>query len=441
MGNDNKMIIHKPELKLFLADSMYPETKTEAQFYNLEEEYAKTKKNKNHSVVLILLALVLLVIGITYGITSFIAYQNKKIDVDFDVFADANLIELFDMVSRTEDALASAQSEKARLEILRQTEFEEIEARKEGDLYGLQNMRLTKAAQKQREKEIQAEYEKDFASAKDYYDRELVFLETSIDEYRKQLESLDSSRIKQAQEQQAALDFQRHIYEMEKVEVQEQYELRVQDLQEKLSEQQKISHERQKAVVDAITEDYQSFIALLDPVIEDKQVDEINEEIGQYIDLPSYRASDYILENDNEVFNELLYKIEHAYNSLDYLAQYVAAIPQEHSIPGILQTIESIYYVIGIELSNFASTELDRLHKMNQDDRIQYEQDLEEQKQVYEQELAERKQTYEQDLEEQKQFYEQELDNLKQSYEFAIGQQKESVKKAVNESLSNYLNR
>ena len=424
------MIIHKPELKLFLADSMYPETKTEAQFYNLEEEYAKTKKNKNHSVVLILLALVLLVIGITYGITSFIAYQNKKIDVAIDVFADANLMELFDMVSRTEDALASAQSEKARLEILRQTEFEEIEARKEGDLYGLQNMRLKKAAQREREKEIQADYEKDFASAKDYYDRELVFLETSIDEYRKQLESLDSSRIKQAQEQQAALDFQRHIYEMEKVEVQEQYELRVQDLQEKLSEQQRLSHERQKAVVDAITEDYQSFIALLDPVIEDMQVDEIKEEIGQYLEKTSYRARDFVLENDNEVFNELLYKIEHAYNSLDYLAQYVATIPQEHSIPGILETIESIYYVIGIELSNFASTELDRLHKSIQDDRIQYEQDLEEQKQAYEQEL-----------EEQKQAYEQELENLKQSYEFAIGQQKESVKKAVNESLSNYLNR
>ena len=419
MGNDNKMIIHKPELKLFLADSMYPETKTEAQFYNLEEEYAKTKKNTNHSVILMLLGLIIFVIGITYGITSFIAYQNKKIDVDIDVFADANLMELFDMVSRTEDALASAQSEKARLEILRQTEFEEIEARKEGDLYGLQNMRLTKAAQREREKEIQADYEKDFASAKDYYDRELVFLETSIDEYRKQLESLDSSRVKQAQEQQAALDFQRHIYEMEKVEVQEQYELRVQDLQEKLSEQQRLSHERQKAVVDAITEDYQSFIALLDPVIEDMQVDEIKEEIGQYLEKTSYRARDFVLENDNEVFNELLYKIEHAYNSLDYLAQYVATIPQEHSIPGILETIESIYYVIGIELSYFASTELDRLHKSIQDDRIQFEQDLEEQKQAYE----------------------QELENLKQSYEFAIGQQKESVKKAVNESLSNYLNR
>ena len=59
MGNDNKMIIHKPELKLFLADSMYPETKTEAQFYNLEEEYAKTKKNKNHSVILMLLGLII----------------------------------------------------------------------------------------------------------------------------------------------------------------------------------------------------------------------------------------------------------------------------------------------------------------------------------------------------------------------------------------------
>lgn len=46
MGNDNKMIIHKPELKLFLSDSMYPETKTEAEFYDLDCEYEKTKQNK-----------------------------------------------------------------------------------------------------------------------------------------------------------------------------------------------------------------------------------------------------------------------------------------------------------------------------------------------------------------------------------------------------------
>ncbi len=159
MGNDDKMIIHKPELKLFLTDKMYPETKTEPEHYDLENEYEKTKQNKNHTVLLMLLALVALVVGIAYGITAFIAYQNKKIDVDIDVFADTNLIELFDMVSRTEDALASAQSEKARIEMLRQTELQEIEAKKEGDLYALQSMRLTRAAQNQQEKEIQEIYE------------------------------------------------------------------------------------------------------------------------------------------------------------------------------------------------------------------------------------------------------------------------------------------
>ena len=101
-----------------------------------------------------LLALVALVVGISYGITAFIAYQNKKIDVDIDVFADTNLIELFDMVSRTEDSLASAQSEKAHLEMLRQAELQEIEAEKEGDLYALQSMRLTRAAQNQQEKKF-----------------------------------------------------------------------------------------------------------------------------------------------------------------------------------------------------------------------------------------------------------------------------------------------
>ena len=119
---------------------------------------------------------------IAYGITAFIAYQNKKIDVDIDVFADTNLIELFDMVSRTEDSLASAQSEKAHLEMLRQAELQEIEAEKEGDLYALQSMRLTRAAQNQQEKEIQEVYEAALLDIQESYDRDLAVLEKSIEE-------------------------------------------------------------------------------------------------------------------------------------------------------------------------------------------------------------------------------------------------------------------
>ncbi|HUH44898.1 MAG TPA: hypothetical protein VLZ44_07005 [Treponemataceae bacterium] len=409
MGNDDKMIIHKPELKLFLTDKMYPETKTEPEHYDLENEYEKTKQNKNHTVLLMLLALVALVVGISYGITAFIAYQNKKIDVDINVFADTNLIELFDMVSRTEDALASAQSEKARIEMLRQTELQEIEAKKEGELYALQSMRLTRAAQNQQEKEIQGVYEASLLAVQESYDRDLAVLEKSIEEYRKQLETLDSSRVKQAQEQQVALDFQRHIYEMEKVQLQEKYELIIQDLREKIEEQQRLAYERQMASIDSLSSDYQRLIALLDPIVEDPRVDEIKAEIAEFVEMRAFYADDYRISAENEVYNHLLEKIEHAYASIDYLAEIVSTIPYENSIPSILETIESIYYVIGIELAYFSSNEIASLQKsldtVHADYEIQiaaleanYQKTLEDQRISFQNQLADQKDAYEKKL-------------------------------------------
>ena len=54
MDHDNKVKIQKPEVKLFLPENLYPITKSSPQIYDLEDEYAKTRKNKSFFIPLLM---------------------------------------------------------------------------------------------------------------------------------------------------------------------------------------------------------------------------------------------------------------------------------------------------------------------------------------------------------------------------------------------------
>jgi len=196
---------------------------------------------------------------------------------------------------------------------------------------------------------------------------------------------------------------------MEKVQLQEKYELIIQDLREKIEEQQRLAYERQMASIDSLSSDYQRLIALLDPIVEDPRVDEIKAEIAEFVEMRAFYADDYRISAKNEVYNHLLEKIEHAYTSIDYLAEIVSAIPYENSIPSILETIESIYYVIGIELAYFSSNEIASLQKSLDTVHADYaaeiaalesshKKNLENQKLSFQNQLADQKDTYEKKL-------------------------------------------
>ena len=48
MDNDNKIIIQKPEVELFLQDDIYAFNREKPKMYDLEKEFANVKKQKKH---------------------------------------------------------------------------------------------------------------------------------------------------------------------------------------------------------------------------------------------------------------------------------------------------------------------------------------------------------------------------------------------------------
>ena len=143
MGNDNKIKISKKEVRLFLQSDMLPPENDTPEYYDLEAEYAKTRKEKSHFTIW---ALVLFSLGIAllvYGVTSYISFRNTSLTVGVDVFEDLNLKNLLDVVSRTESSMESAINQKVQLETDRDAELSQATIKRDSELLRLETSKIS----------------------------------------------------------------------------------------------------------------------------------------------------------------------------------------------------------------------------------------------------------------------------------------------------------
>ena len=140
MDNDNKIIIQKPEVELFLQDDIYAFNREKPKMYDLEKEFANVKKQKKHTILWPLIILFIISVLLTLGITYYIRYQNRQISVNVDVFEDINLRKLLDMVSKIEDQIEDTKDQKINVEKQRTLELDSLAAEKEAELITVESL-------------------------------------------------------------------------------------------------------------------------------------------------------------------------------------------------------------------------------------------------------------------------------------------------------------
>src|SRR5574344_1748623 len=140
MDNDNKVdkkMHQHNEVLLFLKDELQPLSHDKPHSYDLETEYAKTRKNKS-SYIWVVMALSFVVVGlVTFGISRLVDYNNDKIKVSIDVFDDLNLRNLLDIVSQTKAKQDGATREMSELQAELSYGQKQAEQKRAADLYTL----------------------------------------------------------------------------------------------------------------------------------------------------------------------------------------------------------------------------------------------------------------------------------------------------------------
>ncbi|MBU3917680.1 hypothetical protein KKA14_19305 [bacterium] len=104
MGNDNKIMDLDIRGTNFLPDKIR-DIDAIKEFYSLEEEFAKTKKNSNYLLYFGIFLFFTFVIGSAIGFTVFIQSQNKNVEIKISEFEDLRLKEVIDSARSHENNL------------------------------------------------------------------------------------------------------------------------------------------------------------------------------------------------------------------------------------------------------------------------------------------------------------------------------------------------
>jgi len=356
MGNDNKIKeeekanqIHR-EVMLFLGKELdrIHHTSTE-QAYNIEKEYAKTKKHRSPFTFLMLTGCFIVVFAIAFLMTKTISAHNEEIAVSVAEFDDLNLKNLLNTVGAAQSNYDNAVKQKATIEGDMAVKLKAAEDALTNDIFVIDSMNLrSKKKYDSMVNDAKNKYQEALAAIHEEYDGQLVQAEKEIEEYKSRLQEFDNSKLQAAKEKDQAIDSERRVKELEQQKIKDQYESRISDLNKELADTQKRNSEDMRTAVSAVSAQYQAEIALLDPKLNDAQASQIIAAANTR-GAKSFNAEAAMTERGitSQKLSEEMAKYQSLYNDYAYLDKAVAALPQKNSIPSYVSASHKLVNQMG----------------------------------------------------------------------------------------------
>lgn len=225
------------EVQMFLHDELLPlKEQNVRNVYDLEGEYAKTKKNNSPFIAVVLLVCFLVVGAGALLAVMQIRSRDSRIAVSLDVFDDVNLKNLIDTVSRTQEMYEQAVKNLSSLQGDLDTRINEAALKRSSDEAIIDSMRLSKKETASRKKGVADIYNKSISDIHAEYDGQITSAANEIEEYKARLAEYDNAKVKSAQERDRAVDSERRLQNLERQKLIDKYEARIQKLEDALNE-------------------------------------------------------------------------------------------------------------------------------------------------------------------------------------------------------------
>lgn len=265
MDNGNKIELTHKEVALFLGDDLKKFNKRTAKPYNLEKEYAKTKKN-HQALVWILLAACFVFVGAgTFITVKSVSDSNEKISVNIDTFNDLNLKELLNMVGTSQNSYDEAVRTKENLEAMLKNDLDSAERKRENDNFTLKSISFytSKSELNSRQKKINDDYNKAVRAAHQKYDAQIKSAEEEIQKYKTQMDGYDSTMVSQARKAESSIDSQKQLSDMKFKKQTEKNQQQINELRKQLADEQIRAKEEMQNAIDEVQRTYQAQIVML----------------------------------------------------------------------------------------------------------------------------------------------------------------------------------
>lgn len=346
--SDDSNLTHK-EVALFLGDELKSQNNENVVTYNLVEEYAKTAKHKKKFVWLLLGICFFIVGASTFTTIALLSNSNHKISINIDSFDDLNLRSLLNSVSHAQTMYENAVKNKETLEQNRSDELNQALQKKQMDLFTLQSVAnvATKKSITARKVKIDSDYAETIKAIHAKYDAKIEEAESEIKKFKSQVNAYDSEKVSIAKDAESSINSTKQLHDIEMKNQQKRYEKQIKELHEQLLSQQIKAAEEQKAAVEEVRSIYQAKIDLLDPKAREQSSaqDKIILDAGirnqtaskalwHSVENLEFRASNYSEKtpSPSESYLNVLDNTEKELTELRTIAYRFQPIPMENSI-------------------------------------------------------------------------------------------------------------
>jgi len=346
MENGDKIENISPDI--FLPEE-YKIEETKPELYNLEEEFVKTKKNKDILPFIFFIFFVIVLIFLSFLLIYYIQNKNKKMSIDIQDFQDLNLLDILNTVKGYEKDLLNLKDEVVELEKLRDMLIKDIKDDLTKKINALKHKKISQKDKNQKIEELRNQERERIKSVNEEYNTKIKEKKEKIDQISSKLKSFEASTLRNIKES-ALIEENLDPTDIEIKKVAEKYEKKLRDETDFYKSKLDRTENYYKNLIDTLILKY-------NPVITDAKIKELIEG-----DIDTNAIFNFKLNEQNFKSNSLL-ELRKMQEEIGILQKELGDIPYENSVPFLIKKInelekkivniyEDIVYNLLIEKSN-----------------------------------------------------------------------------------------
>ncbi|MBP8081616.1 MAG: hypothetical protein KAZ87_00295 [Spirochaetes bacterium] len=237
MGNENevKYLLEKTKSVFLPGDFSDPDGKPE--LYSLEEEFRKTKRNKNRRFIGLVFLFLLAIISIALIITFFVQERGKNQKVDISSFQDLKLKEMIDSSQKKEGELEIARKELGNLEMEYSRELARLKRDFDELKHIIQSRDISEEEKKAQIAKLNTEYNLKIRKTKSKYSPKMSVKNSEINRLEKEIREKENELGKSSDNKISILEGESKLSALEKKKLSGTYENRIDQMSDEAKEE------------------------------------------------------------------------------------------------------------------------------------------------------------------------------------------------------------
>ncbi|HCM28963.1 MAG: hypothetical protein A2Z99_11640 [Treponema sp. GWB1_62_6] len=313
--------------------------------YDLISEYRKTRKNRSALVPLLIIAVITVFILASFLVTRSIDSQSRKVAVGIDNFQDLNLRDLLDLAKKSVDELDASVRELAGVEASLQSELDGLSIARAAALSVADAMGLSPSDLSRRRAAITAEYGAKQQALRNAYAPRIAAKRQEVSAFQERVAAYDAGSLEQARKQQESLDNERQLFELEQKKLTDFYEGRLEELQRTLKTEKADGAARLESAIRDLTKRYErelaEMVAKFNPVLGDARSVALLAAADPALPRPTVPSAPAAAPKGSPIGLEAIRATASRYDDLHYLIGRLRDVPYINSIPPALAAADA----------------------------------------------------------------------------------------------------